>query len=79
MTSEPFDILLSILARMKKAKIYCQISYNRSDAISIAAVVPGQRWEIDVFADGSIETEVFQSDGTIGDDTSLARISHHPY
>ena len=32
----------------------------------IDAHVPGRRYEIEVFADESIEVEVFKSDGTIG-------------
>jgi hypothetical protein len=32
----------------------------------IEAVVPGRRYEIEVFSNGTIEVEVFKSDGSIG-------------
>jgi hypothetical protein len=34
----------------------------------VTAFVPGHRWEIEIFSNGSIETEVFSSDGNIFDE-----------
>jgi hypothetical protein len=41
----------------------------------VRAIVPGQRWEIEFFADGEIEIERFVSTGVDAiDDESLARL-----
>jgi hypothetical protein len=64
MTS-PFDVLLRIMEELAKAKIAYSLADAREDAITIRAVVPGQRWEIDVLRDGGIDFEVFRGDGTI--------------
>lgn len=58
--------LLRILDRLDAANIHWTLRRTRPDAVSIDASVPGQRWEIDVMADGFTEVEVFRSDGTIG-------------
>jgi hypothetical protein len=67
MTDEPVVTVIELLQRLKLAKIYSELRYYRDDAISVDVAVPGQRWEIDVFSDGRVEVEVFQSDGTIHD------------
>lgn len=36
--------------------------------------VPGQRCEIDVLSDGSLEVEVFRSNGVIGDGAVLEQL-----
>ena len=65
MAAEPIMTVTEILRRLKTAHIYSELRYYRDDAISVDVAVPGQRWEIDVFSDGRVEVEIFQSDGTI--------------
>jgi hypothetical protein len=36
-----------------------------------AAAPAGERWEIEVMLDGSVEVEVFRSDGTIFDESKI--------
>ena len=52
-----------ISARLKAANIAHEIKGYRQDAISIVAVVPGQYWEIDCCESGSVDVEVFASQG----------------
>jgi hypothetical protein len=52
--------LLTFLTRLEEAKIWYRLSKMR-EAIMVEVAVPGQRWEIEFFADGSIEREVFES------------------
>jgi hypothetical protein len=40
----------------------------------VLVVVPGQRWEIEYFVDGSIEIEKFISEGVKGDDGTLEEL-----
>lgn len=55
--------LLQLLALFKKHKIYHKIENVRDEAIMIEIVVPGERWEVEFLEDGSIEVEIFHSDG----------------
>lgn len=66
--------LLRILARLDAARIHWALRRTRPDAVSVDVSIPGHRWEIDVLEDGSIEVEVFTSNGTIGDAELLAKL-----
>jgi len=44
-----------------------RLSVDNTDLIT----VPGQHWEVEFFEDGSIEIEVFESDGEIYDEKKL--------
>jgi hypothetical protein len=66
-----FTVLFDILSRLKEAKIYHSVGIYRYDMVTINAAVPGQRWEIDIAEDGSVDFEIFRSDGKIEDATSL--------
>jgi hypothetical protein len=69
--NDPFLKIKHIVRCLESAKIFHRIDNYREDAISIRAVVPGQRWEIDVLEDGSVVFEVFKSDGTLYDELVL--------
>jgi hypothetical protein len=66
--------LLSFLNRLDKAKISYSLEHNRDETIMVLVVVPGQRWEIEYFVDGSIEIEKFISEGVKGDDGTLEEL-----
>jgi hypothetical protein len=74
MAGEPLRKLLDIVARLKTARIACQVAQYRDDALSVEVAVPGQRWEIDVLCDGTVDVEVFRSDGTIEDELAIERL-----
>jgi hypothetical protein len=41
----------------------------------VEVAVPGERWEIEFFADGHLEVEVFgKSEGVIGGEETLSRL-----
>jgi len=61
----------ALIAQLKAAGIHHGITSVRDDAILIEASVPGERWEIEVFADGHVEIERFRSDGEIQDEAAL--------
>jgi hypothetical protein len=71
MSNEPLRVLLELLERLNRSQILCHVAHYRDDAISIEVVVPGQRWEIDVLVDGTVEVEVFSSNGIIQDEQYL--------
>ncbi|MGE0713188.1 MAG: hypothetical protein AB7N76_35430 [Planctomycetota bacterium] len=65
MTTLNAPALLETLRKLSEAGIHYTLSAHRIDAVSILIAVPGERWEVDFLADGSIDVEVFRSDGAI--------------
>jgi len=55
-----------VMAQLEAAKIFYVLRRVREDTIMIDAHVPGRRYEIEVFADESVEVEVYKSDSFIG-------------
>jgi len=63
--------LSAFLARLRAANIFYRLRDTRENAISVDIAVPGERWEVDILEDGSVEIEVFRSDGTLHDESKL--------
>lgn len=74
MSPAPFEKLLDTIASLQRAKIPYSLAVTRDDAITILATVPGQRWEIDVFRNGSVDLDVFQSEGGIQSEERLTEL-----
>lgn len=53
--------LLTFLAELKKRKIHFALEHNSEEAIMVLVAVPGERWEIEFFPDGTLEVEIFGS------------------
>ncbi|WP_309707322.1 hypothetical protein [Armatimonas sp.] len=53
--------LLNFLDDLERTRIYYRLERNRPEAIMVRVDIPGERWEVEFFADGSIEVEVFRS------------------
>lgn len=68
------DTLYALLDRLRQARIHYRVRDDREGAVSIDVTVPGERWEIDVLADGTVEIEIFTSDGTIHDAGKLEEL-----
>ena len=64
MSSHP---LFELLERLEAAKIHYVLKRIRDETIMVEVHVPGEIWEIEFFASGEIEIEIFRSDGTIHD------------
>jgi hypothetical protein len=56
--------LLALLDRLKTARIHYTLA-DPTDAIMIQVAVPGERWEIELHADGTIGVEVFVTAGGV--------------
>jgi hypothetical protein len=60
--------LLVFLRKLDRHKIFFRLSRPRDEAIMVEIVVPGERWEVEFFADGHTEIEIFgPSSGMIGE------------
>lgn len=59
------NTIFDLLKRLDTAKISYRLNSVRSGALMVEVTVPGERWEIEVLEDGSVEVEVFRSDGAM--------------
>jgi hypothetical protein len=66
-----FQKLLDFLNRLDEAKFTYRLSHFREETVAVELAVPGERWEVEFFADGTIEVERFRSDGHVSADESL--------
>ncbi len=60
-----FAKLLAFLDRLEADNIDYTLTRNRDEALMVLIAVPGERWEVEFFADGSVEVEKFVSQGEI--------------
>ena len=62
--------ILEFLEKLEEKKIYYKLNKVR-DAIMVEIAIPGERWEVEFFADGNIEVEKFISQGEIYDESEF--------
>lgn len=62
--------LLSFLNLLEQSCIHYKLNKIR-DSILVEVSVPGQRWEIEFFANNQVEVERFISTGEIENETAL--------
>ncbi|CUH92931.1 hypothetical protein [Herbinix luporum] len=62
--------LIEFLNKLEERKIYYRLNKIR-DSILVEVTVPGQKWEVEFMADGTIEIEKFISDGNIENESEL--------
>jgi hypothetical protein len=74
MSSNSFEKLLDLLDRLDKANIYYTLAHSQQDAITVKVDVPGQRWEIDYYSNGTIDVEVLKSDGSIRHEDAIEEL-----
>jgi hypothetical protein len=69
--SSAFQKLLDFLVELDNAKVTYRLSHFRPETIAVELAVPGERWEVEFFADGTVEVERFRSNGDVSADESL--------
>lgn len=66
--------VLDFLKRLKEEGVYYTLRISRPYAIMVQVEIPGEKWEIEFLQDGSVEVEIFRSDGEILDDSAIERL-----
>ena len=61
----------AFLNKLEENKIFYKLDKIRGEAIMVAVVVPGQRWEIEFLDDGTVDIEKFISDKDMYDASEL--------
>jgi hypothetical protein len=57
--------LLDFIGKLSSAKIFFRLDSHRDEAVMVRVDVPGERWEVEFFADGEVEVERFLSSGGV--------------
>jgi hypothetical protein len=71
----PLQKLLDFLSDLDEREISHRLSRVRPEAIMVEIAVPGERCEVEFFADGHVEVEVFgPSPGIVGGGEALRRL-----
>ncbi len=71
----PLQKLLDFLSDLDERKISHRLSQVRPEAIMVEIAVSGERWEVEFFADGHVEVEVFgPSPGIVGGEEASRRL-----
>ncbi|TKI59180.1 hypothetical protein E8L90_29360 [Brevibacillus antibioticus] len=68
---ERLNELNDLLNKLEERHIFYRLSKIRSESIMIEVAVPGQRWEIEIMEDGTMEIEKFISNGEMYDEKEL--------
>ncbi|MHB8644705.1 MAG: hypothetical protein ACYDAR_02820 [Thermomicrobiales bacterium] len=67
--------LLDFLQRLDEQHLSFQLKYARFDTIMILIHVPGEYWEVEFFADGHVEVEIYHTvGGVLGGEELLERL-----
>ena len=61
--SRMFEVFDALRERLQKADLSFTSAAYRDDAMSLLVNEPGHYWEIDVLEDGSVDVEVYASQG----------------
>jgi hypothetical protein len=74
MSQSPFRKLTTFLKRLEGAHIHYSLACHREDVLMVLVTVPGERWEVEFWTDGSIEVERFVSNGEICSEDTLSEL-----
>lgn len=66
--------LSAFLTRLEEAHIHYTLTSVRDGAVMVQAAVPGERWEVEFFANAPPEVEVFRTTGVTAGSEMLERL-----
>ena len=74
MSEQSLRKLTTFLKKLDQAHIHYTLGCYREEAIMVLVTVPGERWEIEFLAEGSVEVERFLSHGEIQGEEALPQL-----
>lgn len=74
MSINTFEKVTRFLTELELKGIHYSLAHNRDEAVMVIVPVPGERWEIEFFVNGSVEVERFASKGEIFGEEALAEL-----
>jgi hypothetical protein len=76
-TGEPMEKLVAFLAELDVRTIHYDLASHREGAIMVKVAVPGELWEVEYFADGTVEIEIFRSVGMFEEEELVRLLSEN--
>lgn len=69
----PLQKVFYFLDQLDQRRIHYTLARARDYALMVRIVVPGERWEVEFYADGQVEVEIFRSDpdGMLGEEALI--------
>ncbi|KQM74009.1 hypothetical protein ASE72_05510 [Sphingomonas sp. Leaf20] len=64
----------AFLSQLDASRTHYSLTSVREGGVMVHVALPGERWEVEFFADRGPEVEVFRSDGTIGGHEKVAEL-----
>lgn len=74
MTTNAMQAMLDFLLRLEQAKIFYRLGKVRAEALMVEVAIPGERWEVEFFADGQVEAERFVCEGEVRSDAAALEL-----
>lgn len=75
MSSDPLRSVFSLMGLLRRFHLHFELRSHTEDCVLVVVSVPGERWEVEFFADGRRTFERFYSEGaTAGDSSMIARL-----
>lgn len=65
--------IFQLIETLRARGIHFTLASHRENVVMALAAVPGERWEIEIFSDGSLQLEIFRSNGEIYDESGLSQ------
>lgn len=61
--SNAFEKMLDFLNQLDELNIPFSLEHNRDETIMVSVAVPDERWEVEFYANGDVDVEVFYGEG----------------
>jgi hypothetical protein len=74
MSDTGFNKLVGLLSQLEQQNIHYTLAHHRDEAVMVSVAIPGERWEIEFFNDGSVEVERFVSRGNLVGEEVLSQL-----
>ena len=72
--AQPGIGLYQFITDLEDHHVAFRLDHVRPDSVMIDIAVPGERWEVEFFGDGTVEIERFTSDGVTSDQAVLSQM-----
>jgi len=69
-----FEDVYRLCQELDERRVPYVLNFVRPGALMLGVAIPGERWEIEFFSDGSIELERFTSAGVTADPTAPSKL-----
>lgn len=78
MADGPLSKLVDFLQELEARQLHYTIEHHSEDAVMVDVAVEDERWEFEFFTDGTVEVEVFKTQGVEGEEAVARFFEQNP-